>query len=36
MDKDLTVRTWEKHKKNFHPIARKLIEKVNKVGLGRT
>ena len=36
VDKDLAVRSWEKAKKNFHPIARKLIEKVNKVGLGRT
>ena len=36
MDKDLAVRSWEKARKNFHPIARKLIEKVNKVGLGRS
>ena len=36
VDKDLAVRSWEKAKKNFHPIARKLIEKVNKVGLDRT
>ena len=36
VDKDLAVRSWEKAKKNFHPIARKLIEKVSIVGLGRT
>jgi len=27
VDRDLAVRSWEKGKKNFHPIARKLIEK---------
>ena len=27
VDKDLAVRSWEKAKKNFHPIARKLIER---------
>jgi leukotriene-A4 hydrolase len=36
VDKDLAVRSWEKAKNNFHPIARKLIEKVNKVGLNHT
>lgn len=36
VDKDLAVRSWEKAQKKFHPIARKLIEKVNEVGLGRT
>ena len=35
-DRDLAVRSWEKAKKKFHPIARKLIEKVNTVGLDRT
>ena len=29
VDKDLAVKTWEKAKTSFHPIARKLIEKVN-------
>jgi len=33
VDKDLAVRNWEKAKTNFHPIARKLIEKVNEVGI---
>jgi len=27
VDKDLAVSSWEKAQKNFHPIARKLIEK---------
>jgi len=36
VDKDLAVRSFEKAKDKFHPIARKLIEKVNKVALGRT
>jgi len=29
VDKDLAVKYFEKHKSEFHPIARKLIEKVN-------
>lgn len=36
VDKDLAVNSWERAKKNFHPIARKLIEKVNQVGLNHT
>lgn len=28
MDKDLAVTTWEKSKTGFHPVARRLIEKV--------
>jgi leukotriene-A4 hydrolase len=31
VDKELAVRSWEKAKNKFHPIARKLIEKVNQV-----
>lgn len=30
VDKDLAVSAWEKAKTSFHPITRKLIEKVNK------
>jgi len=29
LDKDLAVKYFEKHRAEFHPIARKLIEKVN-------
>jgi leukotriene-A4 hydrolase len=36
VDKDLAVRSWKKAQEKFHPIARKLIDKVNKVRLGRT